>query len=265
MERTGLGKIAMKFQFDQYVLHARIAPMLITLMPSALLIVGLFPTKIAGMGIIIGAVSYCGMLVLLANLARDFGKKLEPKLYKKWGGAPTSLLLDPDETSLSETELAEVHSKLEVLTNAPYPADIEKKEEVFNIWTSYLRKRTRDPKNHQFRLVQAESINYGFRRNLLGLKWIGIFLCCVSIFTLCFEQYLQVRSVIQEDVWRASAMVSPTAKASLLVIISTLLIFLFVVKASWVKVAGTTYAKRLIECTDLLEGDDQPNVQVNIS
>ena len=171
----------MQFHFDRYTLNARLAPMLITLMPIGLAIISLFPASSSSMGLIIGAVSYCGLLVLLSNLGRDLGQKKEKSLFKKWGGIPTTTMLDPVKSDMTPEQLEAIHSRLEKLTAIPRPESDENKDAVYEAWTTYLRTNTRGQDNGQFRLVLTESINYGFRRNLYGLRWIGFWMAIISL------------------------------------------------------------------------------------
>jgi len=54
----------------------------------------------------------------------------------------------------------------------------------------YLRNHTRD--NH---LVQEENINYGFCKNLLSSKWVGVFICIGLCFGIGLYSWLQFGSL----------------------------------------------------------------------
>jgi len=78
---------------DPYERPARLYPALLALLPLLALIMLVYGPKAAALtGAVTVAVS-CGGLYLTTNLCRDLGKRLEEKLYRAWGGKPTTQLL----------------------------------------------------------------------------------------------------------------------------------------------------------------------------
>lgn len=237
----------MDFKLDRYTLNARLAPMLITLMPVGLAVLSLFPAKSSNLALVVGVVTYCGMLVLLSNMGRDLGRNMQIKLFKKWGGSPTSKMLDPNVSQMPKTQLSAIHASLKKLTNVSLPenAGPQEKEDVFETWTTYLRTNTRGQDNGQFRLILSENISFGFRRNLYGLRWIGFALAIVALGIVIGDHTIITRG---GEPWHIDMLaLRPVAKAAILVTVWTALVFLFVVRESWVKTAAEAYAKQLLE------------------
>ena len=75
---------------DTYTWKARIAPVLIALLPVPLVVYVWFPgsSVVARIATILGAPVL--LLWLLSELGRDMGKRNEAKLWTSWGGAPTT-------------------------------------------------------------------------------------------------------------------------------------------------------------------------------
>jgi hypothetical protein len=129
----------------------------------------------------------CGGIFLLSQLARDAGKNGEKALFESWGGTPSVAIFRHRDTRLDSITKARYHKTLTALVKgtkapsvedervAPAAADL-----VYTSWSSYLRVRARDDAK-KYPLVLQENINYGYRRNLWGLRTVGIItssLCC---------------------------------------------------------------------------------------
>src|SRR5260370_27884247 len=79
--------------FDAYSLRARLQPALLAVLPAALAIfawIGPSARWLASLWTIFGT---AGGTYLLAVIARNRGRQLEPALWQSWGGAPTTQLL----------------------------------------------------------------------------------------------------------------------------------------------------------------------------
>jgi hypothetical protein len=73
-------------KLDEYDLRARFAPAAIVTLPVLAAAFAVFPTARTFYGIIIGPAIELVMILLLVRIARDEGKKIEPALYREWGG-----------------------------------------------------------------------------------------------------------------------------------------------------------------------------------
>ena len=117
--------------------------------------------------------------------------------------------------------------------------DPQKADEIYESCIMYLRNATRDKK--KFSLVFEENINYGFRRNMYGLRKFGIITSSINICGI-FLIYYFIEN-IQDLVWIISNLILST----ILLIIWTLII-----NSDWVKVTADAYAERLLETIDSL-------------
>ena len=104
-----------------------------------------------------------------------------------------------------------------------------------------VRQRTRD--REQFPLVFEENANYGFRRNMLGLRPWGL---AVSLVSLAVSIALLVFSSGSFGE-RAARWCLPAAVALLLAAF-----WWGAVTPAWVRVPAEAYAERLIESIDIL-------------
>jgi hypothetical protein len=101
-----------------------------------------------------------GALQLLAQLARDRGKKIEFKLFEQWGGIPSERILCHSNSSISLVEKEKIHRTLAHKTGTLGPSILEEKinpegaKSIYKLWSNYLRSATRDSK--RYHLVQRQ-------------------------------------------------------------------------------------------------------------
>ena len=122
--------------------------------------------------------------LLRCQIGRDKGKIKEPRLYEMWGGKPTTVLLRHRDSPLDPTVLALLHGALARVTGVEAPSKRKEAgspddaDKVYEEYVRYLRDSTRD--TAKFPRIFEELVNYGFRRNLWGLKPIGIVLDTIA-------------------------------------------------------------------------------------
>lgn len=177
---SGTAKATDWFPWDAYERSARLNPALVFALPllwtgpslKAALGGGALGTILVSLGITIAAAS------LFMNIARARGKALEPKLNAAWGGLRTTALLRHRDTTVDRFTKARYHKALEVVCKGhklPSEADEStspaEADERFHAATTKLREKRRDPK---YVLLHKENRQYGFRRNLLGLKPLAL-------------------------------------------------------------------------------------------
>ncbi|MDD5751243.1 MAG: hypothetical protein PHS73_01855 [Candidatus Peribacteraceae bacterium] len=180
---------------DHYTRQARLFPALLVMLPVGLAIVAWFPQKFIGWGLLLGVATSCGLTALLAQIGRDLGKSKEPKLHEKWNGKPTTQFLRCGDTHIDQFTKARYKEKLRELiptivfpgpeeeSNAPAAAD-----EIYASCTKFLLEKTRDKK--RFDLLYNENVNYGFRRNIWGMKPAGILLAIGGLIVTALPIYL---------------------------------------------------------------------------
>ncbi len=227
----------MKLPFDHYTYRARFLPALLVTLPVALAVTVWFPLG----GALWGLVTACGGTMLLSQFGRDRGKRKEHDLFKGWGGIPTTRMLRHRHTTLESATISRYHKQLSTLLSQPFPTpDAEKEnpkaaDDLYGSAVKFLLERTRD--KEKFSLVYSENVSYGFRRNLWGMKTIGIVIalcgaaaCGLKVFTTTSPQ--------------------PIGWAGLTLNIILLLCWLAWINKSWVRIPADAYAKSLLACLD---------------
>lgn len=229
--------------FDHYSFQARLRPALLTLLPAALAVfawTGPGEKWVSALWTLIGTV---GGTFFLAVFARNQGKQLEQHLWQSWGGAPTTQLLrhtGPANPIMRERW----HKSLTKLLGKSFPASEQEAADPVsadNIYAAAVRLhigKTRDTKKYP--LVYKENVNYGFCRNLYAMRVLGITVSILGIVASCAA-----------GIWFIcgdKSQIAPWACAGLNAFM--LILWVVVVKSSWVKVPAFAYAERLLESTE---------------
>jgi len=233
---------------DRYNLKARVAPALLAMFPAlALGFVFLHPNFTMTRGLAVIFLS-CGGALLLAQVGRDLGKRKEPQLFAEWGGAPTTHLLrhrDAANPILVETyhrQLRQLFPALELPTAEEEIQDPGQADLIYDTAVRRLREKTRD--RSRFPLVFEENCNYGFRRNLWGMRPIGLGLAlCATSLT---GGYLAVETLAH------SQRIAVAEWASLAVAGLWSLLWWRLVTSEWVESVARTYAERLLGAMECL-------------
>ena len=235
---------------DGYERKARLYPALVLLAPVVALGLAIMLPTLSTIKSIAALIIACGGAWLLSQLARDEGKKGEPKLFEKWDGMPSVAIFRHRDSRIDPITKERYHRKLGGLVkevNVPTPADEaaapEAAENVYRAWSTYVRVNTRDTKKYP--LLFQENVCYGYRRNLGGMRPIGI-----TVSALCFlgglgwlgYQYY-IGSKLSEAVIGADA-----------VALVFLVLWIFRFTPDWVRIPADAYAERLAEAVDGLPG-----------
>ena len=229
---------------DGYELKARFYPMALLITPFVFTVFVILSVPIDDLKTMSTTilVSYGG-IYLLKQLARDLGKKKETLLFKRWGGLPSVLVLRHRDTEIDHLTKANFHNKLAQLvegTTAPTKEqerdDPEKIDDTYVAWSNFLRINTR---SEEFALVQKELTNYGYRRNICGLRPIGISISILSVFVCLLHFYY---NSAHNEITLSAIVVN--------FVFAGLWIFRFT--DNWVWITALEYAKRLVESTDQL-------------
>lgn len=235
----------MQIKFDTYTRRARLQPALLIALPLGLAAIAWLPDRVIDWDTLWGIIVWWGGAALIAQVARDPGKRKERELFEAWGGKPSTRLLryrDAENRVLVErlhAKLAELVPEARVGSPAEEERDPAAADAVYETWTGYLRNRTRN--RERFPLVFEENCNYGFRRNTWGLKPLGTLTAIAGLGAIVF------RVVIDS---LAGAVLSPiilTAGGANLLL---LILWLFWITPTWVRIAADAYAERLLETVD---------------
>jgi hypothetical protein len=189
----------------------------------------------------------CGGTVLLAQIGRRAGKKKQPELFERWGGKPTTRGLR-HRGDLSEAKkdrlhrlLSELFPEEEVPSKEEEKADQEKADEQYDLLVSLLRSHTRD--KNRFPLVFQENCNYGFRRNLWGLKPYGVVLSILST--------ASIGGVILAKVFgQISGGPTSLEIVGILICLILSITWTILVDPDWVQTAAEEYRNRLFEAAE---------------
>lgn len=223
---------------DAYERKARLYPALICLFPMILSTAISFPAVFSTLSSFVALAITIGLAHFLTHLSRDRGKALEQRLFREWGGMPSVSMFRYRDVSISLPAKLKYHEVLSKISGIHAPTefleaeDPTKADEVYLSWSDYLRGKTRNSKKYP--LVFKENVNYGFRRNLFGIKPQCI-LSGAFGFLILFTPALLGNGLNQ----------SMVTVAAILLVYSYVLIF--VIKGSWVKVVAEAYGKHLIE------------------
>ena len=169
----------MEFKFDTYSFRARVLPVYLSLSPAIILLAAVVPE---GLKLPLGgaaALVFAPISFFLSQVGEDFGKRLEKGLWTNWGGPPTTRFLRHGNHEFNEVTRGRVHAKLRefglhVPTREEQDQDQCAADTHYESCTEDLIRRTRNTR--KFPLVFKGLTEYGFRRNLLGLKVFGVLL-----------------------------------------------------------------------------------------
>ncbi|MDQ7812883.1 hypothetical protein [Brevundimonas sp.] len=244
--------------FDSYDLKARVYPALLTLLPGLATLLAWHPvllTSNAGAAVLT-IINTCGLLYLFAELSRSQGQRAQRHLLKTWEVMPTTQVLRHADASLDVEVKARYHQHLGGKLGKPLPtadeerADPAAADKRYDSAVLWLMEQCRGPAHV---LVLNENTSYGFRRNLYGLKPVGIMACLVSLLVVVFVVVVrnQANGPFQlASLATALRTFTPVQVGAVGLSLIVLLGWLCVVRAGWVLEAGKLYARRLLAACD---------------
>ena len=175
-------------QFDAYSLRARVVPALLALAPAVAALALLISWKTLELSNTVATAAVVVLLFAIADATRERGRAIEKLLFPGRKGMPSVVLFrrnDPTiDAGTKDRFRAVLAKKLGVAapTAEEEAANQDAADAFFEQCGGWLRDHTRDTK--KFRLLFAENVTYGFRRNLLGVKGIALTLN-VAVVAIC--------------------------------------------------------------------------------
>ncbi len=161
---------------DDYERRARLVPGLLAMLPLIVLFAVLGLRQIPAVSYVTGTLALAGVgPVLIAGAVRNFGKAAEKQLWDNWGGPPTTAWLRLDAPSDDEAQRQLWRSAVEAVSGVSLlPLRAERRDRVkadnaIKLATKCVRDRTRN--KEKFALLFNENRNYGYERNIYGLRW----------------------------------------------------------------------------------------------
>ncbi|WP_157876667.1 hypothetical protein [Streptomyces graminilatus] len=162
---------------DDYERRARLAPGLLALLPVSVALAVLGLSKAPVVVSVLTALSLAGGPVVLAELVRHQGRKVQEVLWASWGGSPTIQKLRLRQDGQNSLQRETWRKAVSFVTGIELPsvrserANPVKADETIEVAVGQIRSLTRD--EVKFPLVRAENRSYGFHRNLYGIRWTG--------------------------------------------------------------------------------------------
>ncbi len=177
-------------RLDRYSNQAEALPVFLVLVPITLFLTVVLPEGLSLKGLLIKSVPFVGLVGLsftISQIGADFGKRLEKRLWEQWGGPPTMRFLRHNNPEYNEITRRHVHETLRRLgfylpTSEEQSQNSAYADTCYEACTIELLRRTRN--KTAFPLVHKRLIDYGFRRNILGMKRFGLAIS-VAVSLLC--------------------------------------------------------------------------------
>jgi len=252
--------------FDHYGRQARLFPGLLTIFPPLLAVLAWFPWLIVSS---VGATLFtlatsCGLLYALSSWTRTKGRRVEMRLLKEWGGWPTTILLrhtsdlDPNTRGRYHKYLSRNVPDLVLPSSDEEEDDPSKADNLYASGVLWLKERVR---SNEFPMIDRENAQYGFRRNLRGLKNIGVLSCLVTVVVSLAAISYQIPGfeLLTYD-WSALIVqlgaFGAAVWSSLAVNLIAMVAWGTIVTDAWVREGGDQYARALLASCDQLQRQD---------
>ena len=232
---------------DAYTARARLLPALLTILPLATTVYAWDPGSILGWNGLGALLTAFGGMILLSFIARDLGKRVEQSLFKKWGGRPTELALmhsgplDPALRNRRHAALSRAFPDVPLPTAVEEAADRDTAMKRYITITGLIIGHCR--KKEDFPLIFEENCNYGFRRNMLGMKPIGVTISAISSLALGLMLFMAFSLHVH---------VPAIAIALEAVNVAMFLVWALWVNESMVRKGAELYNARLFEAVDTI-------------
>jgi hypothetical protein len=241
---------------DPYTLRARLSPAIIAAAPAFAAIALLLSWTQFSLSNTIASVGLVALLFALADIARRRGKKIQPQVYAELGGMPSTAMLRHSDLTFDAASKARYVAFLAGKINETAPAEAQERvdptaaDAFYARCGDWLRENTRNAK--KFNILFNENVTYGFRRNLLGMKWSALALnLLVVVISGCV---LYHGSVPFQDIQHVEGRV---IVVFVVAVLHALYIGLGVNRAA-VAEAAKSYARQLILSCETLLGKMKP-------
>lgn len=222
--------------FDTYSIRVRISNGIILLSPIAITVFLCFEELTS----ILTSSIFLSLLLAFTNYLPLLQRRICNNSFSDTNYA--FILLGPNDKTIDEVTKKRYYRKL-ANTDPSFlqlqaPTNDETFSEACNSAIIFLRRRTRNN-----RLVQEENINYGFCKNLLANKYLGIVSCAILIISICLYSWIKfnVFSSIPLKIY-----------FSLSINIVMLIFWIFGITQNMLKNAAKEYAQTLLGAIDTL-------------
>jgi hypothetical protein len=188
------------------------------------------------------------VVILVDQLGRDGGRRLQSALWDRWGGAPTTAALRHRDAP-NPVLLARQHERIAAIVGNALPTADEERadpagaDHAYEAAIAVLIARTRG-RRKEYPLIFTENCNYGFRRNMLGLRPWGRLLAAVAGVLALAAIAGRLASLVSVPL--------PLAGIALVVSAAATVIWWRVVTPDWVQPVAQAYSARLLEAAETL-------------
>ena len=182
--KLSLNGITSGMKLDAYQRSAQLYPAVLTVLAPLVAIFFWLPSEAKLVSSLMSAVASAALIALLMQIGRAKGRAVQARLMTKHGGIESTIGLRHRDTHIAGPSRQRYHAflasqGLRIPTSAEEIADPVEADEFYRAAADWLRERTREPK--KFALLQGENRTYGFRRNLRGMKPIGLTLNVLAL------------------------------------------------------------------------------------
>lgn len=232
---------------DLYALRARVLPAI--LVGAPLLAVGVLALPFLEGAQKLWSVTSLAVPAFATLLSRRAGNRVQDDLYSEWGGAPTTQRLrfasssSPEEISRRHERVRQIlGDDVELPNEAAEQSDPEGSDQRYADAVRRLRPKVRN--NPRLDLLNLENRNYGFARNLFGLRDLG--LACAWVALAIAVVVAVTLAVYQQDPAAAGVALLP-ATVSVVALVGWRM-----VDADYVRPCAEAYADAVIEALEIL-------------
>lgn len=228
---------------DAYTIRARLLPAMLGAAPALAALALLISWNALGLSTMFASLAALALIYALSDWARNAGKKVEPTIFQEMGGKPSVTIMFRSDEEIDGASKDRYRALLAGKIKLPEPSVTEEEQNptaakaFYELAGTWLREHTRDTK--KFPILFGELVTYGFRRNLLGMRWPALGLNALVV-VVCGAPLL----------WRWPFNPDNTTTARIIVVLivaaAHALYFLLVVSRDSVKAAAKTYARQLI-------------------
>lgn len=231
--------------FDKYSLRARHLPTLLVVATPVMLASLLFPKVYERMSATAASLGWSislsvVVLFFISHVMRQRGRSVEKKMTANEGGLPTTCWLRHRDANIDPVTKARYH--LYLGKNVPgilmpsQSLEQQRPEMADNIYRSAVKWLLENRRDDKYRLVLEENVQYGFRRNMFGSKWLAIALCL-----------LPVAGAYGWDLYKAAPPLFDNDRVTAIAIAVLAVVgWLFFVTEAWVRDASHSYARALL-------------------
>jgi hypothetical protein len=201
-------------------------------------------------GSLVTVLTSFGIPSFAANQMSTKGTQLQDKLFAKWGGAATTIIMRHSDRRLDKYTKERYANKLKELVSNFVPVSKKAErdnskdaDEMYRSAASYLKEKTRDVKTYP--LVFKENISYGFSRNVRAFKAVGIVIAFLSLLAnayLIWSHHIKDQNKPFMDLIHTMPF---EYLGVLLVALLAFLIWAFMVTEKWVEIRAFAYARAL--------------------